>query len=83
MGHLKSLRPRDQVPGILHKGVENVLATGNNMAIPQEDYFFLMSDMGRELAESECPGFYVPVDRDEARILSSPTPRRSFRTMTT
>ncbi len=44
MGHMKLLRPRDQVPGILHKGVENVLKTGNNMAIPQADYFFLMAD---------------------------------------
>jgi len=78
MGHMKSLRPRDQVPGILHKGVENVLKTGNNMAIPQEDYFFLLSDLGKELAEEECPGFYVPIDREEADILFFPNSKEVF-----
>jgi len=77
MGHMKHLRHRDQVPGILHKGVENVLNTGNNMAIPKEDYLFLMSDMGRELAE-ELPGFYVPIDRDEAKILFYPNSKEVF-----
>jgi Fe-S oxidoreductase len=78
MGHMKSLRPRDQVPGILHKGVENVLNTGNNMAIPQEDYFFLMSDMGREIAQEELPGFYVPIDKDGAKILFYPNSKEVF-----
>jgi len=78
MGHMKSLRPRDQVPGILHKGVENVLKTGNNMAIPQEDYFFLLSDLGKELAEEECPGFYVPIDREEADIIFFPNSKEVF-----
>lgn len=78
MGHMKSLRARDEVPGILHKGVENVLKTGNNMAIPQEDYFFLMSDMGRELAEEECPGFYVPIDREKADIAFYPNSKEVF-----
>jgi len=78
MGHMKSLRPRDQVPGILHKGVENVLNTGNNMAIPKEDYFFLMHDMGKELAEEECPGFYVPIDKEGASILFYPNSKEVF-----
>ena len=77
MGHMKHLRPRDRVPGILHKGVENVLNTGNNMAIPKEDYFFLMSDMGREVAE-ELPGFYVPIDKDDAKILFFPNSKEVF-----
>ena len=34
MLHMKSLRPRDKVPGILHKGAENCFNTGNNMADP-------------------------------------------------
>lgn len=78
MGHMKHLRARDQVPGILHKGVANALATGNNMAIPQEDYFFLMSDLGRELAEEECPGFYVPIDKDYAEIFFLPNSKEVF-----
>ncbi len=78
MAYMKSLRPRDKVPGILHKGVLNVLATGNNMGIPQEDYYFLMSDMGRELAEEECPGFYVPIDKDNADVLFFPNSKEVF-----
>ncbi len=78
MAHMKHLRPRDKVPGILHKGVENVLNTGNNMAIPQEDYFFIMADMGRELAETECPGFYVPIDKRDADILFFPNSKEVF-----
>ncbi len=78
MGYMKSMRPRDNVPGILHKGVLNVLATGNNMAIPREDYFFLMSDMGRELADEQCPGFYVPIDKDNADILFFPNSKEVF-----
>jgi dimethylglycine catabolism B len=78
MGHMKSLRDRDKVPGILHKGVLNVLKTGNNMAIPQEDYFFLMSDLGAEMAEEECPGFYVPIDRDNAEVLFFPNSKEVF-----
>jgi dimethylglycine catabolism B len=78
MGQMKALRPRDQVPGILHKGVENVLKTGNNMAIPQEDYFFLLSDLGKELADEGLPGFYVPVDKNEADILFYPNSKEVF-----
>lgn len=78
MGQMKALRPRDQVPGILHKGVENVLKTGNNMAIPKEDYLFLLADLGKELAEEACPGFYVPVDREGADILFFPNSKEVF-----
>ena len=78
MAHMKHLRPRDEVPGILHKGVVNVLNTGNNMAIPQGDYFFLMADMGVEMAEEDCPGFYVPIDKDDADILFFPNSKEVF-----
>lgn len=78
MGHMKHLRDRDKVPGILHKGVQNVLETGNNMAIPKEDYFFLMSDMGLEMAEECCPGFYVPIDKENADILFYPNSKEVF-----
>jgi len=78
MGYMKNLRPRDEVPGILHKGVANVLNTGNNMAIPQEDYFFLLSDLGKELADEELPGFYVPVDKQNAEILFFPNSKEVF-----
>ena len=78
MLHMKHLRPRENVPGILHKGAENNFKTGNNMAIPQDDYFFLMADLGNELAEEECPGFYVPVDKDDADIFFLPNSKEVF-----
>jgi Fe-S oxidoreductase len=78
MLHMKHLRPREEVPGILHKGAENNFNTGNNMAIPQEDYFFLLSDLGVEMAEEDCPGFYVPVDKDDADILFFPNSKEVF-----
>ncbi|MEF2231557.1 MAG: 4Fe-4S dicluster domain-containing protein, partial [Pseudodesulfovibrio sp.] len=33
MAHMKSLRPRDKVPGTLHQGMQNNVDTGNNLAI--------------------------------------------------
>ncbi len=78
MKKMKSLRPRDQVPGVVHKGVEAVLATGNNMSIPKSDYFYLMADLGQELAEEECPGFYVPIDRKGADVVFWPNSKEVF-----
>lgn len=78
MLHMKHLRARDKVPGVLHKGALNCFNTGNNMAVPQEDYFFLMSDLGVELADGECPGFYVPIDKDDADILFFPNSKEVF-----
>jgi dimethylglycine catabolism B len=78
MLHMKHLRPRDQVPGVLHKGAEHCFNTGNNMAVPQEDYFFLMSDMGVEVEDEGYPGFYVPIDRDDADILFFPNSKEVF-----
>jgi Fe-S oxidoreductase len=59
----KGARPRDKVPGVLHKGVAMVLKTGNNMGIPTDDYVMLLEELGEELAEEECPGFVTPVDK--------------------
>lgn len=78
MLHMKHLRARDKVPGVLHKGALNCFNKGNNMAVPQEDYFFLMSDLGVELADEECPGFYVPIDKDDADILFFPNSKEVF-----
>ena len=78
MLHMKSLRPRDKVRGVLHKGAEHCFKTGNNMAIPKDDYLFLMNDMGKELAEECCPGFYVPIDKREADIAFFPNSKEVF-----
>ncbi|HDL89392.1 MAG TPA: 4Fe-4S dicluster domain-containing protein, partial [Thermodesulforhabdus norvegica] len=71
------MRPRDQVPGTLHKGVEMCLKTGNNLGIPKEDFLFLLEDVGEELAE-ELPGFKVPVDEKGARILVTINSKEPF-----
>ncbi len=76
MMHLKSLRDRDKVPGTLHKGMVNNLETGNNLAISREDYVEGMLDLGNDLDEECCPGFYVPIDKQDADILFFPTPKK-------
>lgn len=68
-GLLRGLVPRDKVPGTLEKGVASVLETGNTLAIPLEDFLDTLEDIGSELAEEECPGFYVPVDKKGAEFL--------------
>lgn len=75
MAHMKSMRDRDKVPGSLHKGTMNNVDSGNNLAIPKDDYLMGMADLGEEMSE-ECPGFYVPVDKQDADILFFPTPRK-------
>lgn len=78
VAHMKHLRPRDEVPGVLHKGMAINLATGNNMDIPQDDYLMTLADVGNELSEEECPGFYVPVNKKDADILFFPNSKEIF-----
>ncbi|NDV18643.1 4Fe-4S dicluster domain-containing protein [Pseudodesulfovibrio sp. JC047] len=77
MGHLKSLRPREDVPGSLHKGMVNNLETGNNLGISKTDYLEGMAELGEELAE-ELPGFFVPVDKHGADILFFPNSKEVY-----
>ncbi len=77
MGHLKKLRPREDIPGTLHKGMLNNLETGNNMGIPKKDYLEGMAELGQELAE-ECPGFYVPINKHDADILFFPNSKEVY-----
>ena len=70
-------RERAKVPGVLHKGVEMCLKTGNNVGIPKEDYLFLLEDLGAELAE-EIPDFEVPVDRKGAKYLFTINSKEPF-----
>jgi hypothetical protein len=78
MGYMKHLRDRDKVPGILHKGVLQVLKSGNNMGVPRDDYLMTMADMGKEMSDDCCPGFYVPVDRQDAEVLFFPNSKEVF-----
>lgn len=61
---------RENVPGMIHKGVELCLKTGNNIGLPKEDFIFIIEDVGEELAEE--PGFSdfkIPFDKKGANLL--------------
>jgi heterodisulfide reductase subunit C len=69
---LRSLRQREDVPGILHKGLEAALETGNNLRLPAEDYVFILEDVASEIAEE--PGFEefkITIDKKKANILTT------------
>jgi heterodisulfide reductase subunit C len=69
---IRALRDRSQVPGILHKGLEAALETGNNLRLPEEDFRFILEDVAGEIREE--PGFSgleVRVDHRGARLLTT------------
>jgi heterodisulfide reductase subunit C len=69
---IRGLRDREKVPGILHKGLAAALKTGNNLALPKEDFVFILQDVAEEIAEA--PGFEdftVPIDKQGANILTT------------
>jgi Fe-S oxidoreductase len=73
----RAMRARDKVPGVLHKGVQQCLKSGNNVGIPKEDFLMLLEDVGAELAE-ELPGFEVPVDKKGAKYLFTINSKEPF-----
>lgn len=69
---IRSLREREKVPGILHKGLTAALETGNNLRLPKEDFIFILEDVAAEIAEEPgFEGFQVPIDRQGARLLTT------------
>ncbi len=69
---IRGLRDRDQVPGIIHKGVAEALRSGNNLGLPKEDFIFILEDVGEEIAEEPgFSGFTVPIDKKGANILTT------------
>jgi len=61
---------REDVPGMIHKGIELGLKTGNNIGLPKEDFIFIIEDVGEELAQE--PGFSdfkIPFDKKGANLL--------------
>jgi heterodisulfide reductase subunit C len=69
---IRGLREKDKIPGILQKGLEAVLKTGNNLALPKEDFIYIVEDVASEIAEE--PGFEdfkVPIDKKGANLLST------------
>lgn len=69
---VRSLRPRDQVPGIIHHGLAAALETGNNLRLPQDDFVFILEDVAEEIAEEPgYEGFTVPIDKKGANIMTT------------
>jgi heterodisulfide reductase subunit C len=69
---IRSLRERDRVPGVLHKGLQAALETGNNLRLPKEDFLFILEDVAGEIREER--GFEelrVEVDKKGARVLTT------------
>ena len=70
--NIRALRARDEVPGILHKGIEAALETGNNLRLPKDDFIFIVEDVAEEIAEEPgFEGFTVPIDKKGANILTT------------
>lgn len=69
---IRGLRERDMVPGILHKGVEAAMKTGNNLGVPKEDFVFIVEDVADEIAEEPgFEGFKGPIDKKGANLLTT------------
>jgi len=69
---IRGLRDREKVPGVLQKGLEAALKTGNNLALPKEDFIYIVEDVAAEIAEE--PGFEdfkAPIDKKSANLLST------------
>jgi Fe-S oxidoreductase len=79
MRRARTLRPRDKVPGPIHKGVAMDLERGNNLGIPRDDFLFLLADLAKEMDEDEgFQGFYVPVDKKGANVLVTINSKEPF-----
>ena len=70
--HIRGLREKAKVPGILQKGLEAALKTGNNLALPKEDFIYIVEDVAGEIAEEPgFEGFKVPIDKKGANLLTT------------
>ncbi len=78
MRRIRSQREKELIPGPLNKGIVTCLERGNNLGIPKEDYLGLIEELGKELAEEECPGFVTPIDVHGARVLVTVNSKEPF-----
>ncbi len=74
----RGLRERDKVPGPIHKGAMMSLQRGNNLGIPKDDFVQLLAEVGHEEMDECCPGFYVPVDKVGARVITTINSKEPF-----
>lgn len=69
---IRGLRNKEKVPGILQKGLKAALKTGNNLALPKEDFIYIVEDVAGEIAEEPgFEGFKVPIDKKGANLLTT------------
>jgi len=69
---IRGLREKAKIPGILGKGLDAALRTGNNLGIPKDDFEFILQDVGDEVAEEKgFENFKVPIDKKNANILTT------------
>jgi Fe-S oxidoreductase len=67
---IRGMVDREEVPGMIQKGVDLGLKTGNNIGVPAEDFSFIVEDVAEEMAED--PGFSdfsLPLDKEGANLL--------------
>ena len=74
----RTLRERDKVPGPIHKGAMMSMQRGNNLGIPRDDFLQLLAEVGVEEMGECCPGFYVPVDKVGARVITTINSKEPF-----
>ena len=67
----RGLVKRENVPGMIQKGIELGLKTGNNIGVRREDFEFIITDVAEELAEEEpaLANFEVPIDKKGVNLL--------------
>jgi len=75
---VRSLRPRDRIPGPLHKGVLMCIEKGNNLGIPKDDFVSLLQEMGREMEEDGFLGFTTPIDVQGANLMVTVNSKEPF-----
>ena len=78
MRRARGLRERDKVPGPIHKGTMMSMQRGNNLGIPKDDFVQLLAEVGIEEMGECCPGFYVPVDKVGARVITTINSKEPF-----
>ncbi|HOV87140.1 MAG TPA: helix-turn-helix domain-containing protein [Syntrophobacteraceae bacterium] len=75
---VRRMRPRERIPGPLHKGVLMCIEKGNNLGIPKDDFVSLLREMGREMNEDGYLGFSAPIDVRGANLMVTVNSKEPF-----
>jgi heterodisulfide reductase subunit C len=70
--NIRGMREKDAIPGVLGKGLEAALKTGNNLSLPKQDFEFILEDVGEEIAEENgFESLSIPIDKQNANLLTT------------